>query len=39
MGNLLDISNDIEQVNKSMHSQNNLALKDIQNNDFSQNNI
>ena len=39
MGNLLDISNDIEQVNKSMHSQNNLALKDMQNNDFSQNNI
>ena len=39
MGNLLDISNDLEQVNKSMHSQNNLLLKDIANNDLSQNNI
>ena len=39
MGNILDISNDLEQVNKSMHSQNNLLLKDIANNDFSQNNI
>ena len=40
MGNILDMSNDLEQVNKSIHSQNNnMILKDIQNNDFTQNNI
>ena len=37
MGNLLDLSNDLDQNNRSMHSQNNnILLKD---NDFSQNNI
>ena len=29
MGNLLNMTNDIEQNNKSIHSKENLALKDI----------
>ena len=36
LANILDSSNDLEQANKSIHSQNNMILKD---NDFSQNNI
>lgn len=35
----LDLSNELEQFNQSLHSQSNQIVKDIPNNDFSQNNI